>query len=143
MCMEQGAEPFSNKPSAYQHANCAHSCCSAQRRPRESAPSLSSPPRSDALEACSLCSSYEERQECLSIFGLDAEQVDTHFSAVYALEQALAHDTGGSRRALRSVAAAFLRVPRAAHTASAALVAGRPGSTPRAARRGDRCRLRS
>lgn len=53
-----------------------------------------SPSCSDALEACSLCASQEERQECLSIFGLDAGQVDTHFSAVFALEQALAHDTG-------------------------------------------------
>ncbi|KAL4437015.1 hypothetical protein ABPG75_004154 [Micractinium tetrahymenae] len=47
----------------------------------------------DALEACNLCASFEERQECLSVFGLDAEQVDTYYSAVYALEQALSHDT--------------------------------------------------
>ncbi len=55
------------------------------------APSLH---RRDAMEACTgLCG--DERQQCLLVFGVDAERVDTFYSTVYSLEMALNQDTGG------------------------------------------------
>jgi hypothetical protein len=36
----------------------------------------------------------DERQQCLLVFGVDAERVDTFYSTVYNLEMALAQDTG-------------------------------------------------
>ncbi|PSC67245.1 hypothetical protein C2E20_8546 [Micractinium conductrix] len=46
----------------------------------------------DALEACGGLWG-EERRECLSVFGLDAGQVDTFYTTVMALETALNQDT--------------------------------------------------
>ena len=47
----------------------------------------------DAIEACTGLWG-EERQECLSVFGVDAGRVDTFYSTVFSLEMALSQDTG-------------------------------------------------
>ncbi|KAI7835417.1 hypothetical protein COHA_010691 [Chlorella ohadii] len=49
----------------------------------------------DARDALEVCGGLwgEKRQDCLSVFGLDAEQVDRYYSAVMSLEQSLTHDT--------------------------------------------------
>jgi hypothetical protein len=46
----------------------------------------------DAMEACTGLFG-DERQQCLLVFGVDAERVDTFYSTVYNLEMALAQDT--------------------------------------------------
>ncbi|EFN59316.1 expressed protein [Chlorella variabilis] len=46
----------------------------------------------DAIEACTGLWG-EERQECLSVFGVDAGRVDTFYSTVFSLEMALSQDT--------------------------------------------------
>jgi hypothetical protein len=49
----------------------------------------------DARDALEVCGGLwgESRQDCLTVFGLDAEQVDRYYSTVMTLEQALSHDT--------------------------------------------------
>lgn len=49
----------------------------------------------DARDALEVCGGLwgDKRQDCLSVFGLDAEQVDRYYGAVMALEQSLSHDT--------------------------------------------------
>ena len=73
--------------------------CSPAAAPCPPHPPLSRPlsrplrPRRDALEACSGLWG-DERSECLSVFGLDAGQVDAFYSTVLTLELALEQDTG-------------------------------------------------
>lgn len=83
--------------------------------------------RRDAYEVCSLIPSADERQQCYSVFGLDASRMNAYYDTVLSLEQQLASDLHGtgerSARAQRASPAVAVFCRRVTATAPAAQTA--------------------